>query len=637
MIPLLFLVGVLIFSAMFQRAADDVTLRAGRTTQTLTESDRVYALLDEESRAIERYRRTRRPADLQPFARAEAELTPTLDRLGTLVSAEGLQTGRYRIYRRQTLGVAALVRRLRDIVEARDARARAKLLASPQTTAQILAWRNTKTAFDQTERNLALDRYSIARQRVAPYREGTIACAAIGVVVTLLFSVLFGLRIARRLRRLEDNAVRLAAGEPAAAIDGNDEIASLDAVYRHLTTRLRQSVQEKEDALDAYEREHRVASTLQRALLPQALPQFPGLKIDSAYVSAGEAGVIGGDWYDVFALSETLVGISAGDVAGHGLRAATRMNAVRQSIRTAARASDDPGVVLRHVNRVLCADESDAFVTAFYATFDLAAGTMQYAIAGHPRPLVIRPDGSAELLEGDGIVLGIDPHVGFATQTVRIPADTAVVVYTDGLIEHRRSPIAGMRELIDAARSEFLNPSRNPAEGVQHRVLDGAAPNDDSAVLFIRSMARAAQDGGDRKEWSFDARDEAAATRVKRALLWELVGFGRSGWDLGTIEIIYGELSSNVARHTPGPATVVLERRECDLVLHVHDRGAPFTPNTEQPLDLFAESGRGMFLVRALASDFSVDRIDGGNRVTVVLPQPPDAPALTLDASEAAR
>ncbi len=81
---------------------------------------------------------------------------------------------------------------------------------------------------------------------------------------------------------------------------------------------------------------------MQRALLPQDFPVRAGLRIDAAYVSAGEGADIGGDWYDVFALSETAIGISVGDVAGHGLRAASRMGAVRQSIRTAARADDDP-------------------------------------------------------------------------------------------------------------------------------------------------------------------------------------------------------------------------------------------------------------------------------------------------------
>lgn len=636
-IPLLFLVAVLVLSVIFQRAADDVALRAGRTTQILSESDRIYALLDVQSRAAERFRRTHRPADLAPYAKAATDLTPTLDRLARLVAAENVQTALYQRYRQQTFAVAALVRRLRDAVVAHDEHARAKLLAAPQTNAQILTWRNTKTSFDQTERTLALERYSAARREIEPYRRATLACAAVGVVVTLLFSVMFGLRIARRLRRLEQNAVRLAAGRPASAIGGADEIASLDAVYRYLTTQLRHTVEEKEAALSAYDREHHVASTLQRALLPQRLPEIAGLRIDSAYVSAGEAGVVGGDWYDVFSLSEHVVGISAGDVAGHGLRAATRMNAVRQSIRTAARAADDPSVVLRHVNRVLCADETDAFVTAFYATFDLRAETMRYAIAGHPPPIVIQPDGSAALLHGDGVVLGIDPRVGFETQSVRIAAGAALVVYTDGLIEHQHAPIAGTRELIEAARAEFARPSPNLAEGLQHRVLNGAAPSDDSAVLFICSRGAGTRDGeAVRRVWSFDARDEVEATRVKRALLWELAGFEAGTWDLGTIEIIYGELASNVARHTPGPATVVLERRGDELVLRVQDRGAPFTPSDAMP-DLLAESGRGLFLIRALASDLRVEALDDGNRVTVVLPRPPDAPRLRLENGQTGR
>ena len=639
-VPLAFLVALLVISALFQRAAEQEAVRAGISTRVLSESDGLYALLAQQSRGLEALHRHPTRANLAALDAAGAELVPTLDRLGRLVAIEGLQVPRYRTYRAQTLQLEALVRQFARLAMARDNRGYAALGAARTTSARSQAWLSTRGAFDATERNAALARYDDARKQIEPYRRATFATAAVGAFVSLLLALSFGVRIARRLRALAASAQRLAAGETPPPIAGQDEIASLDAVYRELTMRLRETVEEKDAALSAYDREHRVAAMLQRALLPQDLPHVAALRIDAAYVSAGERGLVGGDWYDVFLLTDTLIGISAGDVAGHGLRAATRMSAVRQSIRTAARASDEPATVLRHVNRVLCADEEDAFVSAFFATFDQTSGELCYAVAGHPPPLLIAPDGETRLLRGEGIVLGIDPRVDFVSQRVAIELGAALVVYTDGLIEHRYDTVEGTRRLVEAARAEFFSPSANPADGIQRRVLDGEAPRDDSAVLFVSVTGQpghtAAGSAGS-KEWTFDARRETEATRVKRALLWELAGLGQAGWDLGTIEAIYGELSSNVARHTPGPARVVLERRGGTVVLHVEDRGEPFAPPPGVEPDLLAESGRGLFMIRALAANVRIERVDGGNRVSVVLPEPVAQPVLDLEKSPGAR
>ena len=617
-VPLAFLVAVLVLSALFQHAAEQQAVRASLSTRVLSESDHLYALLAAQSRALGALQKAVRKQDVDGFEAARKEIVPTLDRLGALVREEGVQVPLYRTYRARTLSIERLIEEFFRLALAHDARGIKTLGANPRTAAQSQAWLSARSAFDNNERAAALARTEDARKQIEPYRRATLATAAVGVLVSVLLALAFGVRIARRLRALADNARRLAAGEDPPPIDGSDEIAAVDALYRELSI--------------AYDREHRVAAMLQRALLPQDLPRVPGLQIDAAYVSAGDHGLVGGDWYDVFLLSQGVVGISAGDVAGHGLRAATRMNAIRQSIRTAAHAAGDPAVVLGHVNRVLCADDAEAFVSAFYATFDLASGELSYALAGHPPPVVIEPDGETQLLQGDGIVLGIDPRVDFSSQRAALQLGAALVVYTDGLIEHRYDTVEGTRRLLAAARAEFLSPSPNPADGIQRRVLAGETARDDSAVLFLSFTGPAGEMTPGAKEWYFDARREHEATRVKRALLWELAGLGRGGWDLGTIEAIYGELSSNVARHTPGPARVILERRGASVLLHVQDQGAPFAaPTSTGEPDLLAESGRGMFLIRALAADVWIDRFEDGNRVTVLLPEPSTAPSLDLD------
>ncbi len=635
----MFLIALLVLTTLFQRASDQSAKWAQRSTSVLAESDRVFNLLDAESRAVAAYVKTHRRQALAPFEPSAAAIPGTLRTLGGLVADEPDQAKLFRTYARQTSDVAGIVRRYRDAAVSGNAAALKAIQTSPSVNARLTAWRVTKTAFEERERTRAIQRSTEARVRFGPIREAMFACAALGVLTTLTVALLFGLRLARRLRRLAVNAPRYAASEPTTPIAGRDEIASIDRIYRDLTARLQRTLAEKDAALAAYEREHRVSSTLQRALLPQDFPVLPGLRIDAAYVPAGDGADIGGDWYDVFALTETCVGISVGDVAGHGLRAASRMGSVRQSIRTAARADDDPSVVLGHVNRVLCADESDAFVTAFFGVFDLTAGTLHYAIAGHPPPLVVRESGDAELLGGDGLVLGVDTRVHFDAYRAEIGTGSSIVFYTDGLVEVDRDLIRGTQALEEAVRAELLAPSANVAEGIQRRIFERSKPHDDSAVLYVGTAPVAAAPARpERHVWSFDATDEAAAARVKRAFLWRLAGFGSREWDLAAIEAIYGELASNIRRHTPGAATIFLEQRGGEAILRVEDRGAPFSMEGVACPDLLAESGRGLFMIRALALDVQVERTENsdGNCVSVVLPRIATETPLVLKVAAAA-
>ena len=628
-VPLVFLITLLVLMTFFDRISEQNAIWARRSTSILAESDRVFNLLDAEGRAVTTYLRSHRRDALAPFESSAAALPATLATLRQLVTGDADQAQRFSVYERQTAEVAGLVRRYRDAAVRGDKATLREVQTSPKIMARLVAWRTTKTTFEERERKVSLDRFNAARARAAPLRKAMLVCAVLGVTLTLAVAALFGLRLARRLRRLTENAPRYAAGEPTAPIGGTDEIAAIDATYRELTSRLQRTLAEKEAALAAYRREHDVASTLQRALLPQEFPALPGLRVDAAYVPAGDGSEVGGDWYDVFALSPTTIGISMGDVAGHGIRAASRMGAVRQSIRTAARAADDPAVVLRHVNRVLCADEADVFVTAFFAVFDLALRTFHYALAGHPAPMVVGASGEVTLLSGEGLVLGVDAHARFESYATRIEPGAGIVLYTDGLVELNHDLIAGTEQLERAVRAEMLAPSANIADGIQRNVFGATKPRDDSAVLFVGAAAAVAP--RQPQTWSFDAFDEAAATRVKRALLWQLAGFGSREWNLGAIEAIYGELASNVRRHTPGPARVALEARGDEAILHVEDRGAPFALAGATCPDVFAERGRGLFMINALAVDARVERIADGNRVSVVLPRIARETALVLE------
>src|SRR5438093_3752757 len=136
------------------------------------------------------------------------------------------------------------------------------------------------------------------------------------------------------------------------------------------------------------EREHRIAETLQRSLLPDRLPEIPGVLLAARYVPATTDLEVGGDWYDVVQLPDGRVGLAIGDVAGHGLRAASTMAQLRMALRAYALEEGSPSRVvsrIRHLVRLLVPD----IVTLIYLIFDPDSGTLRFANAGHPPPLLV--------------------------------------------------------------------------------------------------------------------------------------------------------------------------------------------------------------------------------------------------------
>ncbi len=625
-VPLTFLIALLVIAGILQNKTEQTAAWSRVATSALNASDRVLATLTEADRNLVAYTKKPSAASLTGYQRAVARLPLDAQALQSLVRDEPKLRPLAARYASLTGDVVRILDEyLRDIRAGQKAKATA-FGASARVRALGTDWTAAKSNFDQTERAMTLDRLDALRRDIQYLGRWLLAIAIAGILLSLFVATRFGVRIVRRLQQLADNARLLGAGELPATIEGSDEIAQLDSVYREMALRIGQTLHEREEALEAYRREHVVASTLQRAMLPQQLPQIAGLRIDTAYVPAAGGTEIGGDWYDVFEVSKRLIGISVGDVAGHGLRAATVMGAVRQSIRTAARDDDEPSSIMRRVNRVLCADEgTTSVVTAFFGLLDLRTGTLRYALAGHPPPIIVRPARKVELLGGEGFMLGVDPRIRFQTFQAQLDVGSGLVLYTDGLVEAERDYLKGMEQLEEAAGAECSDPSPNIAEGIQRRVFSHAVPRDDSALLFIGITGLSAEPPSpERQGWHLDARDEASAHRVKRALLWQLGGFASGEADLGVVEAIFGELLSNVKRHTPGPADVTLERGLDGAVLSFDDDGPPFSVNGHAPPDLMAESGRGLFMLRALARDVSVQRIGARNRVAVSLSLEPD-------------
>jgi serine phosphatase RsbU (regulator of sigma subunit) len=235
-----------------------------------------------------------------------------------------------------------------------------------------------------------------------------------------------------------------------------------------------------------------IAHTLQRALLPESLPEIPGVEIEALYSPAGELNDVGGDFYDVFEYGDDRWILLIGDVCGKGARAAGVTALARHTLRAAAMSGETPAGMLAMLHRALRRQPPGAdLCTVCLVTIERTAehGRLTVALAGHQPPLLIGDDGEATPLGEPGTVLGVvDPVDIRETEAEMRPGET-LLLYTDGVPEAGRSEVqlgeAGLRDLCSQA------PQLSLAEllaRIEQAALDSAAGRlrDDIALLAVR-------------------------------------------------------------------------------------------------------------------------------------------------------
>jgi len=251
---------------------------------------------------------------------------------------------------------------------------------------------------------------------------------------------------------------------------------------------------ERRARVEAEAAEHsarRVSEALQRSLLPPHLPAIPGFELGAAYEPVAPGSMVGGDFYDVFPISGDSWGIVIGDVSGKGADAASLTALVRYTLRTAAAVERDPRAVLRIVNDALMREpRENAYCTLIYGHLRVSGQpVLSLAVAGHPLPLLARPDGTVGTVGRRGTLLGATATPVFADDAVAVRPDETLLLYTDGVTE-ARTPAGflggeGLRALVlDHAgrRPEALVAGIASAvhSGPGHRVTD------DIALLALR-------------------------------------------------------------------------------------------------------------------------------------------------------
>jgi hypothetical protein len=234
-----------------------------------------------------------------------------------------------------------------------------------------------------------------------------------------------------------------------------------------------------------YQRQSRIALTLQRALLPTTAKTHDGLRVAARYVP-GVAGLqVGGDFYDVLDLPDGTVALVIGDVMGRGLHAAAVMGQLRAALRAYAHLAIPPDQLLTSLDAVVASLDAGALVTVSYTVVDTAGGRLVHASAGHLPPALREPDGSVRLLHGP-----VGPPLGsgaWAHEAIEHPLQggSAILLCTDGLVEDRTQDIdRGMDQLLTALRTGGTTPEEI-ADHVLREMGRASGHDDDVAVLSV--------------------------------------------------------------------------------------------------------------------------------------------------------
>lgn len=353
-----------------------------------------------------------------------------------------------------------------------------------------------------------------------------------------------------------------------------------------------------------------VTEVVQRTLLPDALPEVPGLRFSAKYLPAGSGVRIGGDWYDVLQLENGRLALVIGDVVGRGVLAASVMAEIRTALRAYLTEGHESAQAMALLNDLLVSMGRRRGATAALLELDLERGELEAVSAGHLPVLLITPNGRADYLEQlQGLPLGISAGQEYLAQTYSFPVGSALLLYTDGLVERRGESIEeGLARLRGAAERPAGSADGSLADRVYRALLDEASLEDDVALLATESLPLGA---------AIEMRLEASPgvlAGLRRTLGRWLASHGVGNEDAFGITLAASEAAGNAIEHAYGAReatfTVACARDDVGVQIVVSDTGRW---REARPYG----RGRGLGIMRALVDSVEVERGEQGTTVTL--------------------
>ncbi len=325
------------------------------------------------------------------------------------------------------------------------------------------------------------------------------------------------------------------------------------------------------DNVRLYEREHRLAETLQRAMLPEQA-EVVGLDVWSYYAPNVEHAQVGGDWYDVLQISPEVVGVVIGDVVGHDVEAAAAMGQLRSVVRSYAYEVTTPGPVLERVDQLVAGMRIPRSAALVLTTLsrDGEGWHVEYSRAGHLPALLVRHGVVTPLSEASGPLIGFGGRPR-STATAELTPGDVLIFYTDGLIERRdRALRDGVDALVDVAAGITAIDAAGIGEELLSRFAD--SPEDDVAVVVVRipdPEDDAAFSGSPRsRRWLLPS-EPASIGRARHAVLRTCQAWSLS--DGPSAELVVSELVANAVLHGWGHIALRLYDTGEGLRIEVED------------------------------------------------------------------
>lgn len=359
-----------------------------------------------------------------------------------------------------------------------------------------------------------------------------------------------------------------------------------------------------------FARQRTVSETLQQSLLPECLPEIPGLSTAARYIPGGPDVDIGGDWYDVMQLPGGGIGLALGDVVGRGEGAASLMGQLRNAARAYAFEGRRPAEVMDNLNSLLLDAGSEHMATMIYGVLDAETGEFRFVNAGHPPPLLIEDRGMAHFLSGgNGPPVGALPTAAYQEESRVLRPGVILLLYTDGLVENRETPLEkGLDRLRDAARE-------GPAEleafcsHLMRRVIGSSPCDDDVALLAVQLMIL-----GKRLHICVPGQPGALAPLRATLRRW-LANAGATEAEAFELLTACGEACTNAIRHASGPLGSDFEVDaaliEGGVEIVVRDRGRWREPRGDV-------GGRGLPIIEAYVDELAVTSTEFGTEVRML-------------------
>jgi anti-sigma regulatory factor (Ser/Thr protein kinase) len=374
-------------------------------------------------------------------------------------------------------------------------------------------------------------------------------------------------------------------------------------------------------------KQHEIAECLQRRLLPTTLCDLPRLTTTARYRPATVTSKVGGDWYDVIKLSGERMVLVVGDVEGHAMDSAAVMGQVRTAVAAYATEGHRPAAVIERTGRLFAQLGTDLLVTCCVVALDTVDGTAEVALAGHPEPLVQRPDGSIGALEAPANVpLGLDGQEAYRGNEHTLEPGSVLMLYSNGLVDGNATDPGAIATALLSSGSRAVGTDLERLADHLIAEVSGAQQRRDDAVLLLARYEGAVGEDAPRTGNLHIQRRDLQGVKTARDFVHDRLSSWRLADMSDALQLVVSEIVTNALIHAGSDVDVRLRAFGDRVRLEVRDSDS--NPPVPSPLALLeeenakAEHGRGLLIVESLAGPWNSSPNGRGKTISLDMPIP---------------